>query len=175
MVLVFATWFEAVGGWLATRDALAPWAPDLGLLFFLAIAARLGQKLMARKRETVGTFGLVVAISWAESATSSLTPAPILAGWLGVLMWQGFWRRGVDVERPLLRILISGSAALGLLGWRHLVLGLDLADETQALGAVLALPDAGAWRGALLTAALAPLFMPFALALPGVGLYWRER
>ena len=175
MVLVWATWLEALGGWLAARAALAPWAPDLGLLLFLAIAARLGKKLMARKRETVGTVGLVLALALADASVSSLGVAPILAGWLGVLLWQDFWRRGVDVERPLLRILIAGSAALGLLAWHHLVLGLDLSGETRGVAAKLFPSDGGAWRSALLTAALAPLFMPLALALPGVGLFWRGR
>jgi len=175
MVLFFVTWFESFGGWLATRASLTAWVPDLGLLFFLAIAAPLGRRLMARKRETAGTFGLVLAATLGEAASSSLAIAPQLAGWIGVLLWQGFWRRGVDVERPLMRILIAGTSALGLIVWRHLVLGLDLATEPRAVGALLQLPDAGAWRGALLTAALAPLFMPFALHLPGVGLYWRER
>jgi len=175
MVLVWATWLEALSGWMGARPALAAWAPDLGLLLFLAIAARLGAKLMAKKRETVGTFGLVVAMSAAEASVSSLGLAPILAGWLGVLFFQGFWRRGLDVERPLLRLLIAGGATLGLLIWHHIVLGLDLAEETRKLTATVFSFDAGAWRSVLLTAALAPVLMPIALALPGVGLYWRGR
>lgn len=175
MVLVWATWLEAFSGWLGSRPALAPWAPDLGLLLFLAIAARLGARWMANKRETVGTFGLVIAFSAAEGAVSSLSMAAILAGWLGVLFFQEFWRSGLDVERPLLRILIAGGAALGLIIWHHGVLGLDLAQETRGLAGRVIAFDSGSLRSVLLTAALAPVLMPVALALPGVGLYWRGR
>ena len=175
MVLVWATWLEALSGWLGARPGWGPWAPDLGLLLFLAIAARLGAKWMANKRETVGTFGLVVALSAAEGAVSSLSLAAILAGWLGSLFLQEFWRRGLDVERPLLRMSIAGGAALGLMLWHHLVLGWDLAGETRGLSASVVSFDEGSLRSVLLTAALAPILMPVALALPGVGLYWRGR
>jgi hypothetical protein len=175
MLLVWATWCQGSVAWLSARPSLAAWTPDLGVLLFLAVAARLGRKLMARKRETVGHIGLLVAVVWAESANSSLGLAPILAGWMGVLIWQDFWRRGVDVEQPLLRILMGGSAALGLLLWRHLVIAMELSEETRDVVAGLQLADQGAWRGVLLTAALAPLLMPLGLALPGLGLYWRER
>ena len=44
MVLLWLTWGLALEGWLAARPAIALWVPNLGLLFFLAIGARLGRK-----------------------------------------------------------------------------------------------------------------------------------
>lgn len=175
MVLVWLSWAEALEGWLAARPALSAWVPDLGLLVFLAIGARLGRKLMARKGETVGSVGLIVAAVFAEGAVSSLSTAAVAVGWLVAWNWLLFWRRGFDVEELVVRPLVAGSAALLLIGWRHLVHSADLQAELVSTQAAAHMFDAGAWHGALTTAVLAPFLMPLALRLPGVGLYWRDR
>lgn len=171
LLLCWLTWLQAARGWLGARVLPPEWVPDLGLLLFLAVAARLDQRVMARRHETTGIAGLVLAAAAAELCISIQAAAPVLAGWLGVLLWQNLWRRGLDVERPLLRILVAGSGALGLLAWRRLVQGLDLAGSSVPLTA----SGDGAWRGVLLTAALAPVVMPALLALPGLPWYWRRR
>ena len=175
LLVCWLTWIQAARGWAGASAMSAAWVPDPALLIFLAVAARLGSRPMARRHETTGYVGLVLAAAGAELCLSIQAAAPVLAGWVGVLLWQNLWRRGVDVERPLLRILMAGSAALGLGLWRRLVQGLDLAGEAARTQAELLPAGTGAWRGVLITAVLAPLVMPLLLALPGLPLYWRGR
>lgn len=175
LLVCWFTWIQAGSGWLGARVLPPAWVPHFGLLLFLAVAARLDVRLMARRNERAGYAGLVLAAAASEIALTVQAPAPVLAGWIGLLGWQNLWRRGLDVERPLLRILVSGSGAAVLLLWRTLVLDLDLAASSGPIDADFLYADAGAWRGVLLTAALAPLVMPLSLALPGIGLYWRKR
>ena len=172
LLVCWLVWLQATRGWLGARVLPTAWAPDLGLLLFLAVAARLDARLL--HRQGPGYVGLVLAAAGAEVALSIQAAAPVLAGWVGVLLWQNLWRRGVDVERPLLRILIAGSAAWALVLWRDLVQGLDLAAGV-AIDAPVALGGDGAWRGVLATAALAPVLMPLLLGLPGLGLYVGRR
>lgn len=175
MVLVWLAWGEAVEGWLATRPSIAAWVPDLGLIVFLAIGGRLGAKLMARRNETVGGVGLILAATFAEGAVSSLGTAAVVVGWLIAWGWLRLWRRGFDVELTLTRPWVAGTTALLLIGWRHVVLLSSTGVELDKLSASVRWFDAGAWHGALTTAVLAPLLMPVALRLPGVSLYWKDR
>lgn len=175
MVLLWLTWGLALEGWLAARPAIALWVPNLGLLFFLAIGARLGRKLLATKAESVGSFGLILAAVLAEGALSSLSTAAVWVGWLLVWNWQLFCRRGFDVEEIIVRPWLVGIAAWLLLLWRDLVLHMDLRAELSLTQHAAQLFDQGAWRGVLVTAVLAPMLMPLCLRLPGVQLYWQDR
>ena len=66
LLLCWLTWLQAARGWLGARVLPPEWVPDLGLLLFLAVAARLDQRVMARRHETTGIAGLVLAAAAAE-------------------------------------------------------------------------------------------------------------
>ena len=174
MLLFWSAWAQALTGFFASGLMSPRWAPDLGLLLFLAVAARLGRRDLATSKSPPGFGGLVLVTLIARVAFSVQAVAPILAGLIAVLFWQNALRRGIDVERPLIRMLVVGVASLMLLAWWHLVRESNLPELKVGADRVSWL-DAGAWRGVLLTSALAPIAMPLCLGLPGLGPLWRRR
>ena len=174
LLLFWSAWAHALTGFLADGLLSPRWAPDLGLLLFLAVAARLGRKDLAVSKSPPGFAGLVLVTLLARTAFTVQAVAPILAGLIAVLFWQNTLRRGLDVERPLIRIVVAGGAALLLLTWWHFVREATLTDVRGGAAAVT-WRDNGAWRGVLLTSVLAPFAMPLFLGLPGLGPLWRRR
>jgi hypothetical protein len=174
LLLFWSAWAHALTGFLASGLMSPRWVPDLGLLLFLAVAARLGRKDLATSKSPPGFAGLVLVTLIARVAFSVQAVAPILAGLIAVLFWQNALRRGIDVERPLIRIVVVAGASLMLLAWWHFVREANL-PAIKGGPAMVSWLDDGAWRGVLLTSALAPIAMPLCLGLPGLGPLWRRR
>jgi uncharacterized membrane protein len=174
MLLFWSALAQALTGTLKTGMLSARWAPDLGLLLFLAVAARLGRKDLAAERRPVGFVGILLISVAARLAFSVQAVAPVLAGFLAVLFWQNTLRRGLDVERPLVRIVVASGAGVMLFFWWRIVRETNLGDVIGGSGSV-SWADVGAWRGVLLTSALAPILMPLCLRLPGLSPLWGRK
>jgi hypothetical protein len=174
MLLFWSAWAQSLGGFLADGPLSPRWTPDLGLLLFLAVSARLGRKDLATSKEPAGFVGIVLISALAREAFSVQAVAPILASFIAVLFWQNTLRRGVDVERPFVRMVVVGVSGAMLLFWWHLVREVNLGAINGGKFRIT-WADPGAWRGVLLTTALAPLLMPLCLRLPGLGLLWGRR
>jgi hypothetical protein len=159
MLLFWSAMIQASTGFLASGLMSPRWAPDLGLLLFLAVAARLGRKDLAASRKPVGFLGILLVSAASRLAFSVQAVAPVLTGLLAVLFWQNTLRRGLDVERPMIRILVAGGASMLLLFWWHLVREANLIGISGEVSPVV-WSDVGAWRSVLLTSALAPALMP---------------
>lgn len=142
---VWTAWLYGLQGLFAQTTHLGSWTPDLGLVLFLALAARV-------PREDLPALGLSVALG--RCALSVDPPAAILAAFLGAGLLCGAARSVVDLGSGLLRggfgaLLAAGVA--GWLGWVHRVRHL----EASAAWGVAWSPDAPGAEPALLRLALA--------------------
>lgn len=162
LLAVSATLLYAVQGALVRAPVIGAWIPDAGLVIVLALAARApgGRALLA-----------AVAVGSGRAAVSIDPASAVLAGYIAAAAVTLALRAVLDVERPLLRALLAGGAALALSSWLCAVRYLRALERPEDLVAV-----PGAVVGvALATAAAAVVLGPLVpLAGPLVPL-WRTR
>lgn len=159
---LYALWFTALQGVLASPRQLGEWTPDLGLVLLFAWAGRLpgGRGPLA---------ALVVALARASFAAEP--PFLLAAALLGALGLFAALRRILEVDRALPRALLCGVGAWG--AGTLLVTGrsLALAAESPAVR----LEGVRLWPGALASGLACLLLAPLFALLPGLGSLGRTR
>jgi hypothetical protein len=174
LLVLWATWLEALQGLLLSQPLLARWVPDLSLVLLLTLASRLEVHDLPRVALAVAAGRLAVSIE----------PAPaVLAAMLGTVLVVRSLRSMVEVRESLARTLIAFAAALVLARWHTLVAetralsaaGLHAASLGRSWEASLgALGPDGATR-AVATALFALVFAPALAHLPGLTPLRRRR
>jgi hypothetical protein len=164
LVFLYALWIFALQGLLAGPRALGAWTPDLGLVFLLALGARIapGRAPLA---------ALVIAL--ARSALAADPPLSLGAGYLGVAGFAGLLRSSLEIDRPLGRSLLAGISALALSSF-WLAAGPLAGAAGAGPGASEAL-QAWTWPGAAASALCALLLAPLLGRLPGLRPLRRRR
>jgi hypothetical protein len=158
LLFLYALWIFALQGVLAGPHGLGAWTPDLGLVFLLALGARIpaGRAPFA---------ALVIAL--ARSALAADPPLSLGAGYLGVAGFAGLLRSSLEIDRPLGRTLLAGLSALMLSAFwiaagalaRSAGAGSQLAGEAF---------QSWIWPGAAASALGAFLLAPLLGRLPGL-------
>jgi hypothetical protein len=165
LLAVWSAWLHAVQGlWAAS----SPWAPDLGAVLLIALAAR----VQARDLPLVG-----LAIAVGRLAVSVDPPAAVLAGVLGVTALVRGLRSAVEVGGPLPRTLLAGAATLLIAAWLSFVHDFHAAREAAfAAPGVSGLSSVSlSWRAALTAAGVSLALGPALARLPGLTPLRRRR
>lgn len=161
LLVVWCAWLFAAQGFLSTEPAIGLWAPDLGLLFLFALDSRLD-----RSDGRLAT--LLIAATRVSFSTDP--PLAVFAGYLGAFWLIGRLREIVEIDRPLPRVVLAGTAAFVLSGFWVLSRILALPPEVS----VAPSPEM-IWRSAVSTAVGALVLLPLLRSLPGLSPLWRNR
>jgi hypothetical protein len=154
LFFLIALWLCALQGLLAAPGALGAWTPDLGLVLLLTWAGRLG-----RGRVEVGA----LMVAGARASLGADPPVALAAAYLGAALLVSFLRTGLEIDRPVLRVLSAGTLA-----W--LVAHFLVASSTAALaasGSGAEAIDARLWPAAASTALAGLVLAPLLRQLPG--------
>ncbi len=162
LLALWSTWLHALQGHLA---AASHWAPDLGMVLLVVLAARTPADALPKA-------GLAVALG--RIAVTIDPPAAVLVGIIMPMLVFGGLRSVVVIREGVAR---AGLAALGsvlLALWLALV---HEARSTSGSGAAWFEPriDLGLWRTALATGVAAFVLGPVLAVLPGVAPLMRRR
>jgi hypothetical protein len=160
LLALWSTWLHALQGQWAAGSS---WAPDLGMVLMVVLAARMPSGELATA---------AVAVALGRVAVTIDPPAAVLVGLLVPALVFGGLRSVVVIREGLARSLLAG------LGSAALVLWLSYVHEARQGGAVLWYqPDLAPplARTALSTAAVALLLGPLFTLLPGVPGLIRRR
>jgi hypothetical protein len=153
LLAVWSLWASALEARLA--DPLGAFAPALGAMLVLGLAARLS---------TERAFGLALVATLARAALSTEPTLAILAGFLGALLFLRLVRSAFDVSSPLVLAIATCCTVFGFESWTELVResrlvhGIALAD-----GAIARSLGTGVASGLAML-----LFGPAIAYLPGV-------
>lgn len=163
----WSIWLLAVQGYAAGVWTGASWIPDLGLVYVLAVQARLrrGDLLVA-----------VLLGAYCRAALSLDPPLAILAGYLGAAGLATSVRSMLAVEDRFLLALVVGLAVLGFGAWMRVAVGLRGEGPIGARdpGAWLWL-CLGGWRVGISSALCALTLGPVLAGLPGLTPLRRRR
>ncbi len=129
LLLVWATWGTAFGGWLAGEGRLARWAPDLSVALFASLAGFLTARDVPR-------LALVAAL--ARGSLSGEVPLALLAGFLALASAANLVRHFVDLRGPFARAGLAAAAAPALAAWSELVRAARAGDGFGLAGGELA-------------------------------------
>lgn len=163
----WSIWLLALQGFASGVSMGPSWIPDLGLVYVLAVQARLrrGDLLVA-----------VLLGAYCRASLSLDPPLAILAGYLGAAGLAGSVRSMLAVEDRFLLALVVGLAVLGFGAWMRVAVGLrgDGLTPGQHPGAPLA-SCLGGWRVGISSAMCALLLGPVLAGLPGLTPLRRRR
>jgi len=124
LLAVWAAWGFALQGELARSGILGAQVPELGLVLLLALSGR-----APRGR-------VLLAASLLALARAASSGDPLLVCFSAYLAAAGtllLLRDVLDVERPLLRLLIGGALAVGLCSWLALCHSLRMFERPDLL------------------------------------------
>ncbi|MBI5431542.1 MAG: hypothetical protein HZA52_01795 [Planctomycetes bacterium] len=153
LLCVWSLWASAVEARLS--DPFGPFAPALGLMLVLGLAARLS---------TGQSLGLALVGTCGCAALCTQPIAAVFATFLGALFFLRVVRSALDVTSPLVLAVATGVAVFGAEAWGELV------RETRLVHG-LALADGALWRSlaTAVSSGVAMLLVGPAIAyLPGV-------
>jgi hypothetical protein len=159
LLAVWSAWLHAVQGiW----GASSPFAPDLGVVLLIALAARV-------QTHDLPLIGLSLAVG--RLAVSVDPPAAVLAGTLGLTALVRGLRAGVEVGGPLPRTLLAAVSTVLLAAWLGFVHDFHAAREAAVVAPGLeGLSNVAVhWRAATTSAGVSLLFGPALARLPGLS------
>ena len=159
LLALWSTWLHAVQGqWAATSR----WAPDLGMVLIVVLAARMPPRELARGALAVGLGRCAVSID---------PPAAVLFGTLVPALVFGSLRSVVVIREGLARAVLAGVGSALSARWLMLV---HAARGTEVyVGSEPGL--AAVWPMAVSTALAALALGPLVALLPGMNVFLRRR
>ena len=158
LLALWSTWLHALQGHLAS---VTPWAPDLGMVLVVVLAARVPAGELVKA-------GLAVALG--RIAVTIDPAAAVLAGMLVLMTVFGSLRSVIVIREGFAR------AVLAALGSTLLALWLTFVHEARATAALAGFdPQLELWRTALSTAVTAFVAGPLLTVLPGMSRIIRRR
>jgi len=158
---VWAAWLSALSGHLAQFSWLGPWAPDLELALFVALAAR-------AQASDIAKFALCLGL--ARAAVSIDPPAAVLAAALGTGALLRIARGGVQVDNPVIAAGLACTACIARGAWLEAV-----HFHTRAASIVEWTHVEVAWRAGISTGAATALLGGVLASLPGLGSLSRRK
>lgn len=159
LLALWSTWLHALQGqWAAS----GPFAPDLGMVLVVVLAARMPPDELARGALAVGLGRCAVSID---------PPAAVLFGTLAPALVFGSLRSVVVIREGLARAVLAGVGSALSARWLMLVHAARGTEIPAGLESGLA----AVWPLALSTALAALVLGPLFGVLPGMGVLLRRR
>ncbi len=158
---VWAAWLFAFSGYLAQFGWPGRWAPDLGLVLFVALAARLPVSDIAK---------LALCMGLARASVSIDSPAAVLAAALSLGAVLRVGRAGIQVENPAIGAGLAFLLCIAQSAWLEVV-----QQRTRQVPIANWNDIELAWRAGISTALATALLGGVLANLPGLGSLIRRK
>jgi len=156
LLFLWSLWAYAFQGLLGSSGAVGLAVPDLGLVLVVVLSGRL---------EGARAWAAVLLLAAARISLSGDPPIAVFAGLLFIFGAARWFRRTLDLERPIPIGVFSGAAAVAFMLW------LEIAQEARLAGAGVfpELTAADLWCVALATGLVGLGLGRSLTRLPGLG------
>ena len=171
LLVLWAAWAQAAQGFFS---AATPWAPDLGVVLLLSLAARLPTEHLPKAALAVALGRVVVSVE---------TPTAVFAGLLALTAGARGLRSMLEINGVVARSLIAGLGTWAFAAWLSRVHEMRVLSKasmhTPNFPAAWAeqnpLAESAGWQVPLATAVVALLLGPALARLPGLGPLHRRK